>query len=1627
MSKNLKKVVALTLVLIMVFANLLVLGNGVVMAEYVEPTSRATTKKGEVSFDTYFSIEGKNVHSNTLTIGEDNVVIASIKVEEEGYIQEGKISIGNSNFKFGEVDLSQVVQSSSETEIVVNRINSKDKEIQITIPVYFNKTENVKAQDFNKINDVVFSGRFVNNEGKESKIEATVQLQVMWEATATPIFESTVTKYVPFNLNNSKGIILQEEIKAGVENNSLPIGKEEIKISVPTINNIAPVEVKVTGTDTYNYNSETNTLTINKDRLVDSNGNIIWEKEADLFNVTYKYDETAANTVGPNGFATSFSGELKLSVYKNVEEELTKSYTNGLLLKDPISSIVGFEVSSKENISKGYMYANFDKTSGKNETLYKEIVKATIGDTSLTDSVSVTLNADKLGETIDLAEIIKTLSVNPDNLKYILGEEGKIDIYSGENLIGSLNSTNLAIDLTANNIKEGLTLKLSKPAAVGNLEIEVVKAILGDQNFSKEELQQVTNITSSVTGIAYSGNFEFVNETKTTKINMTEPTTQALLSFDNETLSTLVKNEDVKIKAILRNDSLDNKLFKNPLINITLPDCVTNIELKSVDVLYDNELTVAAYEVQGKTIVVQLEGTQTNYNLNSISLGTNVIITASITVDRLATTQYPEVPMVYVNDGEQLQTSAKLPVIAPIGLVTVNEVREADETYTALVGDPKTIVLDTDSSKKDITVEGKIINNYENSISSVKIVGEVPNRELNANLNSTINIDTPAETKTYYSTKESPTTDLNKSENEWTEAPADLTKVKSYMIVLNNLTMNQGDSIGFNYGATIGEGLNYNEEGKAKYSVYFDNDLETGKVEDKATSEDVKLSTGIKIDLSGSLVSNVKEGTIVHEGDFIDLQATVTNNGDTDVKNVSVDAIAPNGAIYRYNENNETKFTMDSSVEGAIKVGEIVSTVIKYDGTDKNNPEQNLGEINNIYIGELKAKQSQTVSYTIRIDGATIYNKSSDTYLPIVANINAAKLYDSVLTNEVYLKVKPAELKVKNTSSVAQNTIQGLKKQITYTTKVSAWTIKEELKNFNIEYTLPNGISILDASITGKEGVDTKIGGNTVRFTSSNFTEDDSVEAKVKVQLDSIQGGFSPDIRVYADGTDEYTGNQLYNESEKIDVTIEQKYLDNQYIKEGEEVTFTFNIMNNGNSNIENLSFVKEIPQEFTYKGAELQQDGMALQIYGTAEEGSITHSILNLLPKTSARVDLTMIANRLPDGKSQISIENDASVIEEKSGVEIKSNPVNTIIEYSEENHSSAPAPQGSSEINYYNQYENTNPGTYKISGTAWIDSNRDGTMNPEEAKLPNINVIAINQEDTSKIYNTTTSNEGTYEFNSLPSGKYIIVFKYDSSKYTITAYKGAGIAESINNDTISGQTTIDGTLQTVAISDILTLNGDNIRNINLGVYDSRVSDLKLDKFVNSITVSNATGTVDYKYEGNNRKFAKRELTPKYVDSTNILINYEITVKNEGNVTEYVRKIADYLPKELTFNEGQNSGWYQAQDGLLINDSLANTPLNPGEEKTIKLVLSQNTSNDKLGIIDNTAEIYESYNEEGIKDVDSTVANKAAKEDDYSSADVILAIRTGAEAGMFIGLSLAILVIIGAGAYLIKKKAIKG
>ena len=75
-------------------------------------------------------------------------------------------------------------------------------------------------------------------------------------------------------------------------------------------------------------------------------------------------------------------------------------------------------------------------------------------------------------------------------------------------------------------------------------------------------------------------------------------------------------------------------------------------------------------------------------------------------------------------------------------------------------------------------------------------------------------------------------------------------------------------------------------------------------------------------------------------------------------------------------------------------------------------------------------------------------------------------------------------------------------------------------------------------------------------------------------------------------------------------------------------------------------------------------------------------------------------------------------------------------------------------------------------------------------------------------------------------------------------------------------------------------------------------------------------------------------------------------------------------------------------------------------------------------GLINNTAEIAESYNELGLQDVNSIEGNKVKGENDMGSADLIISIKTGQiVATVFI--TIAIVALIGLGMFVIIKKQI--
>ena len=328
-----------------------------------------------------------------------------------------------------------------------------------------------------------------------------------------------------------------------------------------------------------------------------------------------------------------------------------------------------------------------------------------------------------------------------------------------------------------------------------------------------------------------------------------------------------------------------------------------------------------------------------------------------------------------------------------------------------------------------------------------------------------------------------------------------------------------------------------------------------------------------------------------------------------------------------------------------------------------------------------------------------------------------------------------------------------------------------------------------------------------------------------------------------------------------------------------------------------------------------------------------------------------------------------------------------------------------------------------YTISGVAWVDANKDGVRDTTENLCHGIVVKVVDvttgyyvQKDGKDLSVTTTS-DGTYSLQ-LGTGSYIIVFEYDTNTYNITQYQKTGVAQHLNSDVITK--TVNN--KKVAVTDAITLHDTNVENIDIGLIQITVFDLELNKYIDKVTVQNNTGTNIYQYD--NSKIAKVEIATKQLSSSMVALEYTIKVTNTGETDGYVKSVVDYLPSSLEFDAKLNPNWYELNSNL-YNTSLENTRIQAGETKDITLIVTKKMTENNTGTISNTAEIADAYNVLGISDIDSTPGNAISTEDDFSSADVIISVKTGALI-LYVSIIIIISLMIGFGIYFINKKVLK-
>ena len=204
------------------------------------------------------------------------------------------------------------------------------------------------------------------------------------------------------------------------------------------------------------------------------------------------------------------------------------------------------------------------------------------------------------------------------------------------------------------------------------------------------------------------------------------------------------------------------------------------------------------------------------------------------------------------------------------------------------------------------------------------------------------------------------------------------------------------------------------------------------------------------------------------------------------------------------------------------------------------------------------------------------------------------------------------------------------------------------------------------------------------------------------------------------------------------------------------------------------------------------------------------------------------------------------------------------------------------------------------------------------------------------------------------------------------------------------------------------------------------KIFDLSLRKWVTQAIVIDENGNTTITETGHQpyddpEDIVKVEIHRNKLNQTTVKFRYSIRVTNEGSIAGYAEEVTDYVPEGLRFIAEDNPGWTDEGENVISTRLLENTLLQPGEYADIEVVLTWINGEDTMGVMTNTAEISEDYNDYGVPDIDSTPDNRVEGEDDIDDAPVMLSISTG-QARIYFTLGFTILITIAGGIVLIKK-----
>lgn len=1616
--KILKIITILMIIATLTMANFILLCADVVSyAAEISNIEKGTNNKN-VEFVAYFKNEkGEKINSlNAKTNAEDLKMYFQVSVKQEGYFN-GNILLKDANFKFKSGNTNTTINKIEDNKIYLNQINAGEtREIEVEIQLL--EDEQFDLSLINKVNNIGLEGIYKNSTQRDISISATRKLTVDMvvpyntESESINLSQELITnKVAKYNGVNKR--IIQVELKTGIVNNLFPIKTTSIKVQTPKILNKEP-EIKVSANEllttngknlieeNYKYDKDTGLLEIDVQNIAENN-KVSWLKNGeDKFIVTYIYDED----VEING--KEIVTNSKIQLYDTAKTILTATQKIQINNEETNGIITTQKIESEKGIYKGKLYSG----------IARDITHTTIINVNLVgiaDDVTIVEENEKI-EDLEIKSIYKNTIINKENVLNILGQDGELAILDAQNdeIITKINSltnvdNNGNIVINYDGEISSIKIKTTSPKSTGNIKIQSTKTI---GKISEDIVKSSNEIKTQVIGNYIENNNTIqINETNT-NIQLKETDTLAQLQLNKKELSVMSTN-NLEIRAILNSKNENNDLYKNPIIRIQLPTNIKSIDLNSVQLIDEEELKIESKQIlDGNILEIKLTGEQTNYKDRAIE-GATLIINVNITLDKKLPSSQEQIVLTCINGDKNVQVQKDINFVSYAGLVTINKMEGYDAEIINNQGN-KEIILPLEQNKvsrgrtSNITdIENEIINNEENEITNIFVLGTFPTKDAIEGNNMDIAVGEISihgidanRVKVYYSENANATNDLKDASNAWLDKISDSKLVKRYLITIDKLAVKEG--INASYNVQIPENLDYNLNARQGYVVNYTNVTSNKEVK----TEYITISTpkGATLDISLKTIVGGKEVTEVKEGEIIKYAITVSNTGSEDMENVKVVANVPENTVF-VNSDKFNGFIDDDIVDTEKEIGNLSDDI-----EDKNRKTVEFD------IDKLAQGESTIKYYEVRVKKGTakkeVTNKVQMNYGDVTKT-----------SNEVRTKIEEAKISVlMATNGVEVN--EKLKNGYNY----NYWIEVKNETNESIKNVVAKINTTGDIKVTGlwylpedKDGsISVENDEITIKEISAGNTLDVCLSITVDMKNDSNVGNATLSATIMSDGQ-KYNSNEfkmdLINTS-KVNMEVTSKN-SGEYVKAGDKIIYNITVKNTSAEEVEEISIDNYLLNivtinKITKNGNELSEDEYEFERQDKNGEELLTINIDSMKPEETIKYEIEVEPNVSYNNGEVVQLVNET--ILKKSNKTLKIVKTSHILqtEGTAGNNNEDGDDSNSSEFKYV------------LSGNAWIDANENGQKDSDEKLLEGITVKLLDAKTNEYVKDkhgntieTITNSEGFYAFNKIEKGQYLVVFEYDNSLYGITVFEKEGVSKENNSNAIEKTINIDNKEIKAGVTEKINLT-NNISGINIGLVPVKKYDMQLDKYISKVTVQNSkTVSKDY----TDAQMVKQEISAKEVNSTTVVVEYTIRITNKGDVAGYVRKLVDYLSSDYKFSSELNNDWYQDGKDVYCT-SLSDIKIEPGESREVKLTVIKEMRTNNTGLINNTAEIASSYNELGLTDINSTEGNKAKGENDMSAADIIISIKTGQVLTTVI-LVITTVIMLGVAIYLIRKLVI--